>query len=263
MIEIAVQDVAGARIAHDAGADRIELCSALDVGGLTPSIGLIEACVEVGIPVHVLVRPRPGDFVYDADEMAVIERDIRRVVHAGAAGVVVGALTAGSAELDVEALRAWAVAAREDNPAVQVTIHRCVDVLLRTGTTPRDLAVQVTSIGDHRGGNTNGQGTRVNRILTSGGAATVQEGQQALMELQSHFSSLASSAFTLVEVMAGGGVRPEDVANLREFGIYDVHLSARVQSETGPTGPGGGTDSRDVTDPMIVAAAVRAARDAT
>ena len=87
MIEIAVQDVEGARIAHAQGADRIELCSALGVGGLTPSLALTEASARVGIPVHVLVRPRPGDFVYNDDERAIIERDVRLAIRAGAAGV--------------------------------------------------------------------------------------------------------------------------------------------------------------------------------
>src|SRR3954453_15653009 len=97
LLEIAVQDVAGAQVAVRGGADRLELCAALpETGGLTPSIGLLALVIEslagrVGGPV--LVRPRPGGFVYSADELAVQVADVRAVVAAGAAGVVVGALT--------------------------------------------------------------------------------------------------------------------------------------------------------------------------
>ena len=260
MIEIAVQDVEGARIAHAQGADRIELCSALGVGGLTPSLALTEASARVGIPVHVLVRPRPGDFVYNDDERAIIERDVRLAIRAGAAGVVVGALTEGSRGLDADAIQSWARAAREENPDAHVTIHRCVVVLLGEGISPRELAEQIQAIGGQRGESAGGQGTRVNRVLTSGGAPAAREGTQPLMELQSELSGLASGESDLVVVMAGGGAAPDDVAGLREVGIDDVHLSARAQAETGPTGPGGGTSTRDVTDPQIVAAAVAADR---
>jgi len=257
MIEVAVQDVAGARIAREAGAGRIELCSALEVGGLTPSIGMIEEAVKVGPPAHVLIRPRPGDFVYNDDERAVIERDVRLSIRAGAAGVVIGALSDGSKDLDADAIRSWARAAREENPQAEVTIHRCVDVLLGAGVTARDLAERIHAIGGGRGGDAN---TRINRVLTSGGAPNAREGKQTLMELQSELAGLASGESDLVVVMAGGGVRPDDVAELREFGIGEVHLSARAQTATGPTGPGGGQSTRDVTDPEVVAAAISASQ---
>src|SRR5690606_18133945 len=104
-LEIAVQDPAGAYAAREAGADRVELCSALGVGGLTPSVAMVEAVVAVGLPVHVLVRPRAGGFRYSATEVSLMVRDIEAIVDAGAAGVVVGALTAAD-ELDRHALDA-------------------------------------------------------------------------------------------------------------------------------------------------------------
>ena len=98
LLEIAVQDVAGARVAVAGGADRLELCAALpETGGLTPSIGLLAevvAAVPATVGVHVLVRSRPGGFTYTADELAVQVSDVRAAVAAGAAGVVVGALRA-------------------------------------------------------------------------------------------------------------------------------------------------------------------------
>ncbi|HLS74700.1 MAG TPA: copper homeostasis protein CutC, partial [Actinomycetaceae bacterium] len=93
-LEVAVQDPAGAATARDAGADRVELCAALDLGGLTPSIAMVEAVVATGIPVHVLVRPRAGGFRYSATEVSLMVRDIEAIVDTGAAGVVIGALTA-------------------------------------------------------------------------------------------------------------------------------------------------------------------------
>ena len=258
MIEIAVQDVAGARIAYELGADRVELCSALEVGGLTPSTGVIEESVDVGIPVQVLIRPRPGDFVYNDAERAVVERDVRRAIGAGAAGVVVGALTNDSGALDVDAIRSWARAARAENPHADVTIHRCVDVLLGAGVSTRQLAEQIHSLGGRR--DTEAYGARIDRVLTSGGADTARQGAHVLMKLQSELSGLAKAESDLVVVMAAGGVLPDDVAELHKFGIYDVHLSARTQIPPGPAGPGGGASTRDVTDPEIVAAAIAAAR---
>ena len=89
-LEIAVQDPAGVRIARDVGAERVELTQALALGGLTPSIGVLELALEAagegGPEIHVLIRPRGGGFIYDADEIAVAVRDVERAIVAGAAG---------------------------------------------------------------------------------------------------------------------------------------------------------------------------------
>ncbi|WP_304437697.1 copper homeostasis protein CutC, partial [Frigoribacterium sp. Leaf44] len=114
-LEIAVTSAAGAVTARDGGADRVELCSALELGGVTPSQGLVEATVATGVPVHALVRCRPGGFVYDTDELDVMVREIRALVRSGVAGVVVGALREDGS-LDVDALR-WFVEAALDAAA--------------------------------------------------------------------------------------------------------------------------------------------------
>jgi copper homeostasis protein len=114
-LEIAVTSAAGAVTARDGGADRVELCSALELGGVTPSQGLVEATVATGVPVHALVRCRPGGFVYDADELDVMVREIRALVRSGVAGVVVGALREDGS-LDVDAVR-WFVEAALDAAA--------------------------------------------------------------------------------------------------------------------------------------------------
>ena len=128
LLEIAVQDVAGAVVSADLGADRLELCAALAAtGGLTPSIGLLDAVVAAlpsRVGVHVLVRPRAGSFVYTADELDVQVRDVRAAVRSGAAGVVVGALTA-TGTVD----RGAVVRLVEAADGREVTFHRALDTV--------------------------------------------------------------------------------------------------------------------------------------
>jgi len=235
-LEIAVQDAAGARTAFDAGADRVELCQALaGTGGLTPSAGTIEAVLRVaGAPerVAVLVRPRPGGFVYDADEIALVAADVRDAVRRGAGGVVVGALTAAGA-VDEEAMRRWTDAAE----GADVVFHRAIDVL----PTPVDAIDRLIELG-------------VCRVLTSGGAARSIDGATTI-------AGIARRSAGCIEVMAGGGVRPRDIPALVREGADAVHLSARApSSDATAAGPGGGAAGYDVTDVAIVRAA-RAALD--
>ena len=235
-VEIAVQDVAGACIAQAAGADRVELCVALgETGGLTPSVGLIEAVAAIGLPVHTLIRTRPGGFIYDASELDVLVRDVQAAVRAGAAGVVVGALT-GCGDVDEAAIRALAEAAE----GATVTFHRAFDVVAN----PLTALDQLAELG-------------VTRVLTSGGAARAIDGRVGLKAAVVH--ALATGG--RVQIMAGGRVRTQHVGALLCTGIAAVHLSARRPvAEPGPSGPGGGSGSYDQTDVGMVRAAVRAAR---
>ncbi|MBW9108292.1 copper homeostasis protein CutC [Microbacterium ureisolvens] len=231
-IEIAVQDPAGARSAIAAGAARLELCQALDVGGLTPSLATLEAVLAAVDPVvvNVLVRPRGGGFVYDPEEVALVSADIRACVERGAGGVVVGALTAAGG-LDVEALRRWRDAA---GPATLV-FHRAVDA----AADPSAVFDALVAEG-------------VDRVLTSGGAPRSIDG----LAMLAAFAQRSGG----VEVMAGGGVQPADIPALFAAGVDAVHLSARVRAgHDAPSGPGGGSAGHDVTDPALVAEAVAAA----
>lgn len=231
LLELAVQDAAGARVAADAGAARVELCAALaGTGGLTPSLGTIEAAVTVGVPVHVLVRPRAGGFVYDADEVALTERDIRAALGAGASGVVVGALSADG-RLDTEALARYVDAAS----GAPVTFHRALDVMLAAGVGPADALASLSG---------------VTRVLTSGGAANCRQGVTTLAELVAAGSS--------IEIMAGGGVRVADIPALIAVGVDAVHLSARRAVDGPPAGPGGGPSGWDVTDAALARSAAEA-----
>jgi copper homeostasis protein len=236
-VEIAVQDVAGVRIALAQGADRVELCSALGLGGLTPSAGLLAGAVEAAAAaerpgyVHVLVRPRGGGFLYDADEVATTVRDIRFARGSGAGGVVVGALDE-LGRVDVPAVERF-VAAAEGMP---VTFHRAFDIVADPAAALETLA----AVG-------------VSRVLTSGGATRSIDGLRSLR-------SLAERSAGRVEVMAGGGVRVEDIPALVSAGVDAVHLSARGTVRSAPSGPGGGAAEYDITDPLVVGDAVGAAR---
>ena len=230
-LEIAVQDAAGARTAFAAGADRVELCQALaETGGLTPSAGTVDAVLEAagrGDRVAVLVRPRPGGFVYDAEEIDLVSADVREVVRRGAGAVVVGALDAAG-QVDIEAMQRW----REAAGGAELVFHRAIDTLA-------DPAAVIDALVD----------VGVRRVLTSGGAARSIDGIDAI-------ASLVHRSAGRVQIMPGGGVRVEDIPAFVSAGADAVHLSARRASDDQmPSGPGGGTAGFDVTDAEIVAAA--------
>ncbi|MFC4222494.1 copper homeostasis protein CutC [Lysinibacter cavernae] len=236
-IEIAVQDVAGARATLEAGAQRVEVCSALITGGLTPSIGTIEAIVEAAREadarnfVHVLVRPRPGGFVYDADEIRTQVRDIRAAIMAGANGVVVGALSPNG-EVDRVATEQFVAAAQ----GLEVTFHRAIDA----SANPIDEIDTLADLG-------------VTRILSSGQAARSRDGIPVLQEM-------VHRAAGRIQIMAGGGVTVEAIPALFSAGVDAVHLSARhTVGATDPSGPGGGGVGHDATDAKLVRYAVEAA----
>ncbi|WP_406092151.1 copper homeostasis protein CutC [Streptomyces sp. NBC_01013] len=240
-LEIAVTSPAGARAARENGADRVELCSALELGGLTPSAALVEAVAAEGLPVQVLVRCRPGDFVHDAQEIALMAAEVRSVIASGAAGVVIGALTADGA-LDTAAVARLAEEARAAGRPVDVTLHRAID----QSADPVATAALLAPLG-------------LTRVLTSGGAPAAADGLAVIAAMV--------SAAPGVQVMAGGGVRPADIPALTSAGVASVHLSAksraprRLGSTWIPLGSGGASAEQDthfVTDPEVVAQARRA-----
>lgn len=240
-LEIAVTSPAGARTAREQGADRVELCAALELGGLTPSAALVEAVAAEGLPVQVLVRCRPGDFVHDAEEIVLMAAEVRSVIASGASGVVIGALTAAGA-LDTEAVARLAAAARAGGRPVDVTLHRAVD----QSADPVATAALLPSLG-------------FTRVLTSGGAPVAAEGLATIAAM--------AAAAPGVEVMAGGGVRTVDIAALASAGVAAVHLSAKARASPRrggswvPLGAGGASAEQDihfVTDPGVVAEARRA-----
>lgn len=233
-LEIAVQDAAGARVARAAGADRVELCQALSAtGGLTPSPATVDAVLAaVGRSdrLAVLVRPRTGGFVYDDEDVALVAVDVAEVVRRGAGAVVVGALTRDGG-VDRRALDLWKRAAG----TAEFVFHRAIDTL----SDPRSVIGELVDCG-------------VDRILTSGGAARSIDGAGVL-------SGLVDEAAGRLQIMAGGGVRVEDIVALRACGVDAIHLSAKTSSgDLAPSGPGGGDTGFDITDGGIVARAAAA-----
>ena len=232
-LELAVQDVAGVRVAVRLGVERVELCSALALGGLTPSLAVLEAAVAAAgaVGVHVLVRPRAGDFRYDADEVAVMVADVRRAVVAGADGVVVGALD-GTGLPDLAVLDRL----REAAEGVQVTFHRAVDVSADP-VTALDLVA----------------GSGVDRVLTSGGAARAVDGADRLRRM-------VGVAAGRLEVMAGAGVDAAAVPALLATGVDALHFSAKRRVAARGIPLGQSEDGHDVTDEGLAAAVVAAVR---
>ena len=200
-LEIAVTTARGARAALAGGADRVELCSALELGGISPSTALIEHTVAVGLPVHVLIRCRPGDFVYNEDDIALMEREIAISLSSGAQGVVLGALTP-QGDIDTVALTRMIHAARVTTPTCVVTAHRAVDEAKDYAEATRT----VTTLG-------------VDRILTSGGMDSAGDGLDNLTALR--------RAHPDVQIMAGGGVTRADVPALVWAGVDAIHASAK------------------------------------
>ncbi|MDO3696729.1 copper homeostasis protein CutC, partial [Curtobacterium flaccumfaciens] len=200
-LEIAVTSPAGAITARDGGADRVELCVGLELGGLTPSQALVETTHETGIPAHALVRCRPGGFVHSPDEVELMVREVRTVLRSGAAGVVVGALRPDRT-LDEDALRRFVDAARSVSATAEVTLHRAID----HATDPVAAAGSLAALG-------------FTRVLTSGAAPTAVAGAETIARMV--------EAAGPVQVMAGAGVTPADVRALLTTGAAAVHLSAK------------------------------------
>jgi len=212
VVEVAVDTLASAQVAEAAGAARLELCQAMELGGLTPSPGLIAAVrARVRLPIFVMIRPRPGEFVFDSSEIELMAEDIRVAAGAGADGIVIGALSE-SGSVNHDAIRRLVRCAGE----LPVTFHRAFDRCPQPIKTLDHLA----ELG-------------VVRVLTAGRAATALEGAAAIARYVRH----APAGFT---VIASGGVAGTHVVELvRKTGVKEVHLSGAYQMPTsGPSGFG-------------------------
>lgn len=194
-LEICVETAQGIAAAQGQ-ADRIELCSGLGVGGLTPSLGLMEMARDSGLETHVLIRPRSGDFEMDARDLELCLKDISTVRDCGLHGVVIGAVR--DQALDKDALSTMCAAAE----GLVVTLHRAIDVVADP-LQALDIAVDLGMA----------------RILTSGGAENAVLGRAVLAELCSH-------AAGRIDIMAGGGITPGNVAALlADADIDAIHAS--------------------------------------
>ena len=200
VFELCAETIDACFAAQDGGADRIELCSSLSEGGITPSHGLAQAAIqESRVPVHVLIRPRGGDFVYSATETKVMAEDILHVKQMGAAGVVFGLLT-HLGTVDLDRTRSLVELARP----MCVTFHRAIDVTHSLS----DALEEIISIG-------------CDRVLTSGGERDVVAGAACIAEL-------VQQSAGRIQVAAGGGLRLRNAASVaRLTGATHFHGSMR------------------------------------
>lgn len=199
--EVCVDTYDGAVIAANSGADRIELCSSLAEGGLTPSIGLMTACAKLPVPVNAMIRPRAGGFHFSADELAIMCADAKAAESVGMAGIVTGATTPAG-EVDLPFLEALLAAT-----ALPATLHRAID----TVADPVAAIETAVALG-------------FERILTSGGEASAAAGSETI-------GKMVQAAAGRISVMAGSGITCDNVREiLTRTGVREIHAScASVQ----------------------------------
>ena len=206
ILEICAGSVESAIAARDGGAARIELCAALEIGGTTPSAGLIAEARKIeGIVLNVIIRPRGGDFLYNEHEAACMEQDIRTCRQLGADGVVIGALTADG-DIDTALCKRLIDAAK----GMSITFHRAFDMC----RDPKRALEELIAIG-------------CDRVLTSGQAATAEAGLPLLKEL-------VQQAAGRISIMPGCGVNSGNAARiLQATGAAEIHASARKSVGSG------------------------------
>ena len=204
-VEICVTSIDEAVAAESGGASRVELCSWLELDGLTPDPELIAGVRHhLSIPIFVMIRPRAGDYVWDESELALMRREILRARTLGADGIVTGALTS-TGQVDEEAMQALVRAARP----LPVTFHRAVDLT----PDPVEAIEALLSLG-------------VDRVLSSGGAATARGGAAAL-------AAMVRRAGEALTVVAAGNVRADHAAWLvQETGVREIHAHLGTDSRT-------------------------------
>lgn len=199
-VEICVAGVESALAAGEGGADRVELCEYLAVGGITPSAGAIKAaCGKLTIPVHVLIRPRGGHFRASDLEMEIMREDIATARSLGAAGVVFGVLDETEA-VDRERTARLVEAARP----LSVTFHKAFDECPE----PEQALETLVGLG-------------VERVLTSGQQTSAIAGIDLL-------TRLTKQARGRIVVMAGGAINEADAATLVRAGIREIHIGSSV-----------------------------------
>ena len=204
ILEVCCGDIESVRAAKEGGAQRVELCRALELDGLTPTQAMMEEAIGMGIPVQVLIRPREGDFVYNKEEVGEMVRDIRLAKRLGANGVVIGALKPDGS-IDEETIRRLVGEAE----GMSITFHRAFDVCAK----PFEALEQIISLGCHR-------------LLTSGQATTAEQGIPLIKKL------VEQSAGRLI-IMPGAGVNPQNARRiLSETGASEIHGSLRKNGHT-------------------------------
>ena len=205
LLEICVDSLTSARAAIRGGADRLELCSALALGGLTPYTGLLKQIrAESNVPIRCLMRPRAGDFLYTPEEIDLMAAQIRELKDAGADGFVIGCLTP-EGDLDADAMRPLIEAAGSSG----LTLHRCIDV-------SRD------PIETYRAAMTLG----IDTVLTSGAAASCMAGLDTIGRLLTLRDETGGP-----EILIGAGVKAAVITAIRQKYPHAVSFHASCKTE--------------------------------
>ena len=219
LFELCVETLHAAQAAELGGADRIELCEKLDIGGVTPGEKLISTTIQaLSIPVHVLIRPRGGDFVYSAAEFDLMKEQVQSVSQAGAAGVALGVLMEDG-RVDVDRSRELVELARP----MKATFHRAFD------RTP-DMAAALEAVIN----------TGADCLLTSGGAPDVLTGVKQLKRM-------VIQAGDRIQIMAGGGLKLASMVEvLEQTGLGCLHGSLTRRAGDGPPECGKTTSQAEI-----------------
>lgn len=200
-LELCAATIEAIKLAGELEFDRIELCQNLEQGGTTPSYGMIEYAIACGLETHVLIRPRPGNFIYDESEMEVMLRDIQNCREMGAKGVVIGALNSAG-EID----RFFLNRAIKKAQGMEVTFHRAFD-------DSSDWKGSLELLIDHK----------VNRLLSSGMATNADVGIPILRQMMNFASGR-------IQVMAGGGVNAANISRIiKEVNCDAIHFSGTAK----------------------------------
>jgi copper homeostasis protein len=243
--EICVEGIDGVVAAQDGGGDRVELCASLMEGGITPSFGTIRAALKLCyLPIHVILRPRGGDFLYSDAEFATMLDDAAELKKLNAAGMVIGCLTEDG-RIDEDRMKALIEAAQP----LRITCHRAFDMT----RDPEEALEALIRCG-------------VDRVLTSGQRATAVEAIPLLKKLN-------QQAAGRIVIMACGELAPDNIAQVvRETGGREFHFAALKQVPSGmvyrnpQVGMGGTALDREysnvLTDPERVRATIATARAA-
>ncbi len=204
--ELCTDSLNGALAADKFGFKRIELCSALSIGGLTPSVGLIEACVkQSSVEVHVMIRHKEGGFNYTSDDIAIMKADIKAAATAGAHGVVFGNLTDDN--LIADANKELLLLAKSLD--MQVTFHRAFDFV-------SDYKIAIKQLIE----------MDFDRLLTSGLQPKAEQGLEVIKDLQTNYGNK-------IEIMAGSGVNSSNAIKISNSGVSNLHFTAhKPQGDT-------------------------------
>ena len=212
ILELCTDSIAGAELARKYGAKRIELCSALTVGGLSPSTALIKECLKIGkVEVHVMLRHREGGFVYGKNEWPIILNDLNMMISLGVHGVVFGALNENG---DVDKALCQEIISRTSAVGIEATFHRAFDL----ASDPIKTVEELIELG-------------FDRLLTSGQKDMAIDGKNLIKDLSDQSDGR-------IQIMAGSGVNPSNAIELAATGADALHFTSHTTQGSGSLGMG-------------------------